>query len=157
MQVLSVQAIGQGAYKYGLPSEAQGKENLREQSGLSEEALSKLEATGVLDGVYGQMRLYHDLLNTIDADDGKEVFMRLVSAHRGFIDGASTLSSVCRKQKICGAGAGPRSAFGYEGLELFGHDTNWRRNSNTRLPWRTALAENPGGRRRDGAIFEGAT
>jgi hypothetical protein len=96
-RLLSVQVIGQGAYKYGLPSTEQGKVILREQSGLSEEMFSAVEETGVLDGVYEHMRLFNDLLSTIKAGDGKDVFMRLLSAHRGFIDTAAVLSQKLSK------------------------------------------------------------
>jgi hypothetical protein len=73
IRLLNVAVIGEGAYKYGLPSVGQAKEILREHPGLSEEAFSALEETGVLEDVYSYMSMYHMLLNTINADDAKMI------------------------------------------------------------------------------------
>jgi len=86
------QPIGEGAYKYGVPSEEQILEIIKKQSDLTEVELNALVENQTLKDMLDRASLFHTLLKNIGSASDKWFFTKLLAAQRGFIDSCASLS-----------------------------------------------------------------
>ena len=93
------QPIGEGAYKYGVPSEEQILEIIKKQSDLTEVELNALVENQTLKDMLDRASLFHTLLKNIGSASDKWFFTKLLAAQRGFIDSCASLSISLSKSK----------------------------------------------------------
>lgn len=97
--VEKAQQIGEGAYKYGVPSVEQILEIIKKQSDLTDIELNTLVESQSLNDLMDHASLFHTLINNIGSSSDKWFFTKLIAAQRGFIDSCAALSASLKESK----------------------------------------------------------
>lgn len=95
-----VQPIGQGAYKYGMPTADQTKEILKLQARVTDEEFDKTCDGINFNALLESAENFHNQLNDITAENSnRTLFMTLLAKHQEYIEKAVSLSQTLGNSK----------------------------------------------------------